>query len=164
MTSHIAAFLIIFNQASYHLLSPHDVNILNHAYIISTTATVANMARAQLIAFAIVSSNESLGLSFDFIKSKPGMSLKRSLQNQPSCAKVIVGTKLNNATLSQTKVSNQYNIFFIMVFSFINLLCSFTICHISLLCILFKKPEYNTNNQPRQSNNCDTNCSILKNS
>ena len=82
MTSHIAAFLIIFNQASYHLLSPHEVNILNHAYIISTTATVANMARAQLIAFAIVSSNESLGLSFDFIKSKPGMSLKRSLQNQ----------------------------------------------------------------------------------
>lgn len=55
ITNPIAAFLSILSQFSYHLLSLPDVSIWNHAYRHITNATVASIAKIQLIVALMVS-------------------------------------------------------------------------------------------------------------
>ena len=61
--SQIRAFLRVFIQSSYHIVSGHEVSILNHAYRQKHKTMVAKIARHRLIAFLIVSNNPEFTLS-----------------------------------------------------------------------------------------------------
>ena len=71
IASHNAAFFNIFNPASYHLLSHHDVSILNHPYIHINVAIVANKDNTKLMVLLIVVSNVGFGASSVLIVLTP---------------------------------------------------------------------------------------------
>jgi hypothetical protein len=99
IASHNAAFLRVFSQASYHLLSPQDVSILNHAYIQITKATVAKIPSIQFMVDLMVSSKEDDGHSSVFITCLiPGTNLYISSQNHAlaCCGIVHIVTTTNH--------------------------------------------------------------------
>lgn len=63
IASHNKAFFNTFNQLSYHLLSAHDVSILNHQYRQKHNTIVAKIPKHQLIAFLITVNKFAFGQS-----------------------------------------------------------------------------------------------------
>ena len=114
IANHNAAFFRVFNPASYHLLSPHDVSILNQAYRQIHNAMVAKIPKIQFIVFFIVSSNADEGHSSVPITLRiPGTNHKGSSQNQ--LAKHVHGIMLLANMFSHNATMIQYNVFFILL-------------------------------------------------
>ena len=119
MANHSAAFLRTVFQASNHLLSHHDVSILNHPYIHIHRATVARIHKIQFIALLIVSNNPEFTLSscvrITFISSTWHLA-QNLLQSHVSAITVLIGIADTHKTSNHKDARIQFQIYLIIPF------------------------------------------------